>query len=130
MTFRLESRETYYETLVEWWTEHGFPILPFDSVPTKVFVVSRDNIDLYAIPVYSSDVSLCWIGFPTSNKKAPKELKSGALEFLMGNLQIAIRELGYKTIITTSDTPKLMNLFESQGFIASDQNVTYYTKRL
>lgn len=132
--FKVESRDTYYDKLCQWWREHKFPVMPKSSVPTRIFVVyveeGRKNIDLYALPVWLSDSDMAWLGFPTSNRNAPTMLKEGALEFLMDKLETCLRYEGVGTIITTSDTPKLMQLFKGSGFTESDQGTNYYTKQI
>lgn len=132
--WRLEHKSDFYKTLEAWWKDWGFPTLPYHSVPNKIFVcyheTKEESIDLYALPVYSSDVALCWIGFPTGNKSASRELKEGALDYLMDKVETAVKYEGYKTIITTSNTPKLMKLFNDRGFTTSDEGVNYYTKIL
>lgn len=134
LKWRLESRDSYYETLVSWWTDWNFSILPFKSLPQRIFVAYREDnesfTDLYAIPIFMSDSDLCWLGFPTSNKKASKELKEGALEFLLDKIEVCIKYQGYDRIITTSFHPKLMEAFSKRGYVMSDEKTNYYTKEL
>ena len=75
LEFRSETVFNYYNTLVEWWNVHNFPVLSIESLPDNIYIVSREGLDLYAIPVYITDSNWCIIGFPTSNKMAPKEYK-------------------------------------------------------
>lgn len=128
--WRVESREKFYHTLVKWWDDWGFPIIPLKSLPETIYVVSYTGVSLYAIPLYRTDSDLCWIGFPTGNKKAPKEFKEKALEFLMEVVEDSAKTRGFKTIITTSATPKLMKLFGDRGFEVSDEGTNYYTKNI
>ena len=53
-----------------WWDEWNFPHVSYTSLPERMFVVSMDGIDLYAIPVYVGDSDVCMIGFVTGNKKS------------------------------------------------------------
>lgn len=141
LNWRLENKENFYPVLQQWWKDWEFPEIPFSTLPERIFVVYKklDTIDpnarevitdLYAIPVYLSDSDMCWIGFPTSNKQATKYAKEGALDYLMEKVETCLKYHGYRVLITTSNTPKLMELFDRRGFITSDKGVNYYTKNL
>ncbi len=72
---------------MKWWADWDFPIVSYSSLPEKIFVVSYDSTDLYAVPVYSGDCDLCWIGFITGNKDSTKKQRTGALDFLLSNIE-------------------------------------------
>lgn len=129
-TLGVKTRDEMYETLVEWWLDWGFPSLPYQSLPNTICTVSDEEGLLYAIPLYLTDSDICWIGFPTGNKKASKERKEMALEELMYFTQGFAKNRGYGLILTTSDTPKLMKLFKQFDFVESDQGTNFYTKRI
>ena len=57
LSCRLESKDTFYDTLCEWWADWKFPVVAITSLPERIFVVSNDGVDLYAIPVYFGDSS-------------------------------------------------------------------------
>lgn len=138
--FRIENREAYYTTLCDWWRQWGFPILSKSTVPNRIFVCyieKRDSasaptrvLDLYAVPIYATDSSMVWLGFPTSNKSASIEDKKGALTYIMDVISTCLKYEGIETIITTSKTPKLMEAFKEEGYQESDQGTNYYTKKL
>lgn len=130
LKWRLESREALYDTLVKWWNDWGFPVLPYKSLPATIFVVYNEQEDLYAVPMYLSNSDMCWLGFPTSNKQAAKESKEGALQFLLDKIATCLKYQGYDRIITTSFNPKLMGIFEECGYILSDEKTNYFTKEL
>jgi hypothetical protein len=127
------DREQIYETLVKWWTQHGYPIVAKETLPNTIFMVfstEGDPVGLYAIPVYTTNSTVCWIGFPTSNKEAPKELKAGALEKLIEIIGIVMKSQGFTTLYTTSGTERIIEALGNTGFIAGDQGVNSYYKPL
>ena len=127
---RLENSETYYETLVEWWTKWDFPVLLKSSLPKRIFVVSAEGVDLYAVPVYVSDSSWCWIGFITGNKDAKKKYRKNALNFLLYNVEQYMKSLGYDLIMTVSGNPVLKKLFEDSNYNSSSKNIVEYIKKI
>lgn len=134
LNWRLESKDNYYPNLKAWWEQHGFPVLTYDSLPIRIFVVYKvlpeSYVDLYAVPVYMTDSSFCIIGFPTSNKEADKQYKEGALEYLLEKIETTMKYEGKGIIMTTSATGSLMEKFDSQGYQRAEEKVNYYTKNI
>ena len=127
---RLEYKDDYYETLVEWWTKWNFPILLKSTLPERIFVVSAEGVDLYAAPIYVSDSSLCWIGFITGNKDAEKKIRKNALNFLLYNVEYYMKSIGYELMMTVSSNPVLKKLFEDAQYTASSKNIVEYIKKI
>ncbi len=123
---RIEHKENFYKTIEQWWVDNDFPNIGFSAMPENIFIVSKDDVDLYAVPLYITDSSICIIGFPTGNKTADKEIKVGALDFIIEEIKKDIKEIGYDTILTASMNPKLMDLFVRCGFSVTDEGTTPY----
>lgn len=132
MEWRIETKENYYPVLCKFWEDWDFPNVPYELLPNKIFVTynSSEKIDLYAVPLYLTDSGICWLGFPTSNKKAPREYKKGALEFLLEVIENNIKKEGFSLLLTTSNTKKLMEVFENSNFKKSDEGTNFYTKNI
>lgn len=128
LRWRLENKATFYDTLKGWWSDWGFPIVGYSSLPERVFVVSYDDTDLYAIPVTVGDSDMCMIGFITGNKNTTKKQRTGALEYLLDKVETCMKYNGYKVILTISSTPSLKRLFEDNNYNVSIGNE--YTKRI
>lgn len=127
---RLEHKEDFYKTLCIWWSAWNFPAVSYSALPERIFVVSADGVDLYAIPVYLSDSDFCWIGFVTGNKNSTKKMRSGALSCLNKYIEKEIKKIGYKLLITVSGTPVLKKMFTDEDYIVSGQNYNEYIKIL
>jgi len=127
---RLENKDRYYETLVEWWTKWNFPVLDKSSLPERIFVVSAEGVDLYAVPVYASDCTWCMIGFVTGNKDADKKYRKNALNFLLYNTEQYMKSIGYELIMTVSSNPVLKKLFEDANYMSSSKNIVEYIKKI
>jgi len=127
---RLENRDDYYETLVEWWDKWNFPILLKSSLPERIFVVSADEVDLYAVPVYVSDSSWCWIGFITGNKDTEKKYRKNALNFLLYNVEQYMKSIGFELVMTVSGNSVLKKLFEDNNYKSSSKNIVEYIKKI
>ena len=128
LRWRLENKATFYDTLIKWWSDWDFPIVGYSSLPERIFVVSYDDTDLYAIPVTVGDSDMCMIGFITGNKNTTKEQRNGSLDYLLDKVETCMRYNGYKVILTISSIPSLKRLFEDNNYNVSVGNE--YTKRI
>jgi hypothetical protein len=130
LSCRLESKHTFYDTLCEWWADWKFPVVAITSLPERIFVVSNDGVDLYAIPVYFGDSDLCWIGFVTGNKRSTKLQRDGALEYLLDMVELHMKSLGSRIAMTVSGTPVLKRLYERSDYVISAEGINEYIKRI
>jgi hypothetical protein len=129
-SYRLESKYDFYDTLCEWWEDWNFPVVSITSLPERVFVVSNDGVDLYAIPVYFGDSDLCWIGFVTGNKKSTKIQRNGALEYLIDMVEAHMKHIGARIVMTVSGTPVLKRLYETSDYTVSAKGINEYIKKI
>lgn len=129
-SYRLESKDTFYDTLCEWWADWKFPVVAITSLPERIFVVSNDGVDLYAIPVYFGDSDLCWIGFVTGNKKSTKAQRDGALEYLLDMVEYYMKGIGARIAMTVSGTPVLKRLYERSDYVISAEGINEYIKKI
>jgi len=130
LSCRLESKDTFYSTLCEWWADWKFPVVAITSLPERIFVVSNDGVDLYAIPVYFGDSDLCWIGFVTGNKRSTKLQRDGALEYLLDMVELHMKSIGARIAMTVSGTPVLKRLYERSEYVLSAEGINEYIKRI
>lgn len=127
---RIEHKKDFYDVLCEWWSRWDFPFLPYDSLPNRIFVVSYDKKDVYAMPVYETDTNTCFIGFVTGNTLAKKNERKNSLNILNKFIEDNMRSLGFKVILTVTGTETLKNLFSQEGYIKTGENYNEYLKIL
>lgn len=126
MKVRIEQTKEFYATAVSWWNMHDFPPPHIVFLPQKVFVVSENNNDLYAMFVYETDSGLLFIAFPIRNKKFPQN--ETAFSYLLSEIEKWALKRGYSYLYTTSPISYLDKLFLSKGFVYGDKNVNQYIK--
>lgn len=130
--WRLENKNECYDLLVEWWKKHkafNDKIIELKSLPTRVFIVSNDDKDLFAVPVYITDSDFCYIGWVTSNPDASLREKVGALEFLYNIISIVMKSQNFDHILSKANAKSLQRVAERSGFINVGQT-TYHVKNL
>lgn len=130
MKVRIEKTENFYATARKWWTLHKFPFIHISFLPVNVFVVSKDDQDLYCCFFYHTDSALCWVAYPISNLDIPKEKRAGALEFLFNEMELYARKEGYYLMFTTSPLKAVSDVLLKIGYIEGDIAVNQYFKQL
>lgn len=130
LSWRLENKKTFYDTLTKWWIDWDFPIVGYNSLPERIFVVSYGDTDIYAVPVYVGDSDMCWIGFITGNKNTNKKQRTGALDYILDKIETCMKYNGYNVILTVSGTPSLKKLFRDNNYEISSGDTNEYVKRI
>lgn len=124
---RVEKVEDFYKTMVKWWKQHDWKPLSINALPEKVFIIKRDNIDLYCCTLYETDSAFGIIAFQISNKEATNR-KEGDLKMLFFAIEDYARDRGIEILFTTSSSPNVENELIDSGYILGDTNVNQYTR--
>jgi hypothetical protein len=127
---RIEHKDDFYGVLCDWWNQWGFPNLPHEALPKRIFVVSYNEKDIYAMPVYETDTNTCFIGFVTGNTLAKKNERKESLSILNRFVEDHMKGLGFKVIMTITGTSVLKKLFTDEGYIKTGENYNEYLKIL
>jgi hypothetical protein len=127
---RIEHKINFYETICKWWDGRKFPRLPYECLPSMIFVVSFEGKDVYAMPVYTTDTNTCFIGFVTGSHDSTKEERKEALSSLTKFVESYMKMLGISVVITSTASTHLKKLFEAEGYKKTGENYNEYLKIL
>ena len=131
--WRLEDKSLCYDRLTKWWDEHkafnGNPI-PYNSVPNRIFTVSKGEIDLYSIGIFITDTDICWVGWITSNPDAKHIARKDALEYLYGIITIVMKSQGFVSMVSHTKLNRLMKALDNSGFTNIEPKTNLYIKKL
>lgn len=132
--WRLEDKSVCYDRLKNWWEGHKAfdnKVLPYSSVPNRVFTVSKGDIDLYSIAIIITDTDICWVGWITSNPFVPTNRhKEGALEYLYNIISVVMRSQGFNTMVSHAKLKGLMKALDKSGFQLVEPETNFYIKKL
>ena len=133
-TWRLENKNStdFLDTLYSWWEKHeafNNKVIEFKSLPTRIFVVTKNGEDLFAVPVYISDSDFCYIGWVTSNPDAALRDKALALDYLYNIISIVMKSQGFDHILSKANAKSLQRVAERNGFNNVGET-TYHIKNL
>jgi hypothetical protein len=86
-------------------------------------VVSKNGVDVCSGWLYQSDSKIAWIEWVVMNKKAPKELRVGALDFLYDTLFNRARELGFEVVMSVANHNSLIERLKNKLGFVEDSSV-------
>ena len=129
-TYRIVKKEDFFETIKTWWMDWDFPVLNIDTLPKNIVVVYHEDQEVCAIPLYLSDSNVCWVGFITSNKKASKEARKGALTFGLDSVSEFLKYTNYKNLFTVTSNSFIDKSLIESNFLVTNKNIKEYLKNI
>lgn len=102
-----------YEQINEWFKDHKGDSIPEAMIPKVGFYVPG----VAAGFLINTDTPICFLEPFISNPKAPKELRSKALEGIVECLEAEAVKLGYRYVYGISTAPTMLNLVKSKGWV-------------
>lgn len=81
-------------------------------------IVSKDEHDVCSGWLYQSDSKLAWVEWVVMNKKAPRDTRDGALDYLYQVLFEKAKSLGFEVVMCIANHPTLIERLKNKlGFI-------------
>ena len=131
MKVKLTKTKDSYKLMKKWWEGHGFPVIEPNILPESTFICYNDKeVPVYAMCLYNTDSDLCWIGWQISNPEVNKDETKGCFDHLFKAIEIYAKHLEYKVILTTSNTPSVVDTLKSNSYMEGDHNVKHYLKNI
>lgn len=116
MEFQLrEYTAEDYEMVKSWWEAHGGDIPP--ALPLLGVVVMHKGEPVCAEWLFmDNSIGACMPAFFVSNPEAKGYKLMSAFKFMQGGLEAIASEHDYNLMITTSEKPFLIKMFQRCGF--------------
>ncbi len=125
------QKEKHYELIERWSHERNLPAPdPAQLPPLGCVVYARGN-PICAGFLFELNTMSSVIANLISDKKAIKNDRANAVDFMLISLMTQAKEmLGKTTVMVSSNYEPAKRHFESLGFIKESENVTIYRKDL
>jgi len=126
------SENEHYAMLASWWESwSGWVAIPPIMLPENGLITYSDcGVPLCAGFVYKTDSCIAWIEHIISSKNAKKELRAGSVGFLISQLSLLAKNLGFTACLTSSNQNGLIAKFENAKYQKTDTNTTILTRIL
>jgi hypothetical protein len=115
-SFRWCLNEEDYTIVCEMMSGWGMAALHRRMLSENGIIVSKNGVDVCSGWLYQTDSKLAWIEWVVMNKKARKELRVGALDFLYETLFEQARKLGFEVIMSLAHTKSFENKLKNKNF--------------
>lgn len=79
-------------------------------------IISKDEVDICSGWLYQSDSKIACIEWVVISKKAPRELRTGAVDFLYKTLFEQGKKLGFEIIMSLAHTKSFENNLKNKNF--------------
>ena len=112
-----------YPVLEKWWNAHGWPAVPQQMLPACGIIVEDDGQPKAAIFAYMDHSTpfamIEWL-VTDPESKSPTAIKHA----IKGIMRI-VRRHGREHMMTSSNNPLLIKMFEKYGFKQTDKEMTH-----
>jgi hypothetical protein len=117
--------------LVDWWSRQAWPAVPPEALPATGRIVA----DLQGRPIcagfmYRTDSSIAWVEWTVADPETPAELRSEALDLLIGTLETEAKSQGFTLGFTGTSHKRLIARFQNHGWQVTDAAQSHLIKRL
>lgn len=119
-----------YAAIAALFTSNNFPPIPQNALPDDGIMVYEDTQLIAAGFLYTTNSSLCWLEWVTTNPTASPEARNRALNMLLEKLSQRAKALGFTHIFSSLQDKGLINRYQKAGFNCTDTNMTNVIKEL
>lgn len=115
-----------YPQLKAWWDERGFPPARRQFLPPTGLMVRQDGVDTCGGFLFKTDARAAIIGNLVSDPRAPKSIRSEAVDYLvLALLDLAVED-GFEMVCASTNLPGLSARYQRLGFTCTDQGVSHF----
>ena len=132
MKARLWDRDNDYETLVKWWNDWEFGVVPKDCLPKDGIIVEDDNKPICFTGLYSDPTTkFCIMEWTVIDKNISHIKSHKALQLCIDSVIEMAKEKGKRLMYTVTGKEALHKRYEKyHGFKKTESNVTTFINDL
>lgn len=122
--------ETDYPMLVEWWTAHKHPIIPFNMLSPFGLVSFSDKSEPAAMSfIYlPQGCDAAQISWTTTNPQVSPRVRYEAVDYVVKGLISLAKKGGRSNVMCFSDSSGLNKIYAKQGLKELKDHKLMYTK--
>ena len=105
-----------YPLAAAWWTQHGWPVVPIESLPRIGLLVSHGTVPVCCSFMYW-DSGWGYIAWTVADAEAPKDVRSAAVDFAIANLTKLGDELSIRLLYTSTRNPAMQDRYTRLGWV-------------
>lgn len=119
----------YQENLKKWWTDWGFPIPPYEYLPTNLVVAYHDGNEPCAAGfIYQTDSKIAWLEWIVADRQITKGRRAEALDAMIEGSKAVSVILGATALFTSSKSKSLNDRLE-RSMKLTDSGMSHFIWR-
>ena len=132
MLVRAWNRDTDYDTLVKWWTQWEFGIVPKDMLPQDGVIVSVDDKPICAAGIYLyPKTALALMEWVVTDKDSNLRKRHKALKMCIDSIMDLAKKRGAKLVYTMTKEEALQKRYQKyHNMVLTESNVKTYIRDL
>lgn len=119
------DKQKHYEDICYWWSLYNWPGVNLNALPKTGFIVEGFAAGF----LYKTDSTFAIMEFIVGNKNADKNQRREAIDLVIKSLINEAKNTGYELIFSSIEHPNLMKIYEENGLMKTDTNMTNYIWR-
>jgi hypothetical protein len=126
------DRDTDYDTLVKWWTQWEFGIVPKDMLPQDGVIVSVDDKPICAAGIYLyPKTALALMEWVVTDKDSNLRKRHKALKMCIDSIMNLAKKRGAKLVYTMTKEEALQKRYQKyHNMVLTESNVKTYIRDL
>ena len=126
------DRDTDYDTLVKWWTQWEFGIVPKDMLPQDGVIVSVDDKPICAAGIYLyPKTALALMEWVVTDKDSNLRKRHKALKMCIDSIMDLAKKRGAKLVYTMTKEEALQKRYQKyHNMVLTESNVKTYIRDL
>ena len=126
------DRDTDYDTLVKWWTQWEFGIVPKDMLPQDGVIVSVDDKPICAAGIYLyPKTALALMEWVVTDKDSNLRKRHKALKMCIDSIMNLAKKRGAKLVYTMTKEEALQKRYQKyHNMVLTESNVKTFIRDL
>ena len=126
------DRDTDYDTLVKWWTQWEFGIVPKDMLPQDGVIVSVDDKPICAAGIYLyPKTALALMEWVVTDKDSNLRKRHKALKMCIDSIMDLAKKRGAKLVYTMTKEEALQKRYQKyHNMVLTESNVKTFIRDL
>lgn len=125
-------RDSDYEEVARWWSEHKEPVPPKDLIPQTTWIKETEDgrpwVCLSLITFNTPHIA--WSAGAVSNPDVDRHGRKEAVQKLWEHVAEFTKRMGYKNLLCIAPNKKLEDRYKDLGFVPTKYNQTFMVKEL
>jgi len=131
LTIREFNIESDYDTIVEWGTKQGWPMMSSKYYGLKGFMATESNTPVAVGFVYRDEgCPFCILEWVIGNPDVDWELRKKGIDNIMEACFSWAKEDGAEVVLTMTKNKRLIEKYKENKFVETDNEMTHLIRRL